>query len=343
MKPEVAERLFIEELFHKTIDDKKINARTLSNIDRLTGDASTRRYYRLESDKESYVVCLDNPTTSSEQKNSFVEVQKFLSQNKIRVPEVYDVLLKKGYILEEDLGDITLLQKLSNIKNKEEELQIYKKVIGELVKLHSLEKNEIDRSGLFHLKFDYEKLSSEIEFTTKFFLKLFLKIEDDQVSQEIFQEFIPICERLASQKMVLTHRDFHSRNIMCKHDKELIVIDFQDARMGIPQYDLASILDDCYYEIHPENKRILMDYYFETLGEERLGQDREKFECLYLDMVLQRAFKAIGSFSYIYNTRKDERYLKYIGFAMEKIRQVMFKSPRYDALRTKLFKVYYES
>lgn len=343
MKPEVAERLFIEELFHKTIDDKKINARSLDNIDRLTGDASTRRYYRLETDKETYVVCLDNPTSSIDQKNSFVEVQKFLRQNDIRVPEVYDVLLKKGYILEEDLGDITLLQKLSNIKNKEEELLIYKKVISELIKLHSLEKNEIDRAGLFHFKFDYEKLSSEIEFTTKYFLKLFLKIEDEQISQDIFQEFIPICERLANEKMVLTHRDFHSRNIMCKNNKELIVIDFQDARMGIPQYDLASVLDDCYYEIHPENKRELMDYYYETLGEAKLGQNREEFESLYLDMVLQRAFKAIGSFSYIYNTRKDERYLKYIGFAMEKIRQVMFQDPKYDSLRKKLFKVYYES
>lgn len=343
MKPEVAERLFIEELFSRSIEKEKIDSKELKNIDRLTGDASTRRYYRLDSEKESFVVCLDNPITDTNQKNAFVEVQAFLNNKGLRVPKVYDTLLKKGYILEEDLGDITLLQKLSGLKTIDCEYEIYKRVIDQLLCLHSLKENEIAESNLFNLKFDFEKLISEIDFTVKYFLKLFLKIEDEKYCQKIVEAFHPICKRLAEKKMVLTHRDFHSRNVMWKANDELVIIDFQDARMGIPQYDLASLLDDCYYEIHPQNKERLKNYYYENMGEKNISQTKDEFESLYQDMVLQRVFKAVGSFSYIYNTRKDERYLKYIGFAMEKLRLVMFQDQKYSELKENLYKVYYES
>lgn len=343
MKPEVAERLYIEELFSQSLEKGKISSKELKNIDRLTGDASTRRYYRLDSEKESFVVCLDNPTSDPEQKNSFIEVQAFLNSKGIRVPKIYDTLLKKGYILEEDLGDITLLQKLSSLKTIECEYEIYKRVIDQLLKLHALEKEELEKSKLFNQEFNFEKLISEIDFTVKYFLKFFLKVDDEDYCQKIINAFEPVCQRLSSEKMVLTHRDFHSRNIMWKSNDELVVIDFQDARMGIPQYDLASLLDDCYYEIHPENKKKLKDYYFKSMGENKLSQSKEKFEKIYSDMVLQRVFKAVGSFSYIYHTRKDERYLKYIGFAMEKLRLIMFEDAKYSSLRESLYKVYYES
>jgi aminoglycoside/choline kinase family phosphotransferase len=148
-------------------------------------------------------------------------------------------------------------------------------------------------------------------------------------------------QRLASQKMVITHRDFHSRNVMVK-DGQFIFIDFQDARWGVPQYDLVSLLEDCYYDIHEENRQRLKRYYFENLDPAIHGQKNyEQFEALYDDMTIQRVFKAVGSFCYIYNWRKDDRYLKYIGFAMEKIRRVMTDKPVYAELKIKLFQNYY--
>ena len=62
MKPELSEQLFIEELFAKSLDEFKGQDIKLDNIDKLTGDASTRRYYRLFTNKDSFVACLDNPT-----------------------------------------------------------------------------------------------------------------------------------------------------------------------------------------------------------------------------------------------------------------------------------------
>ncbi len=340
MKPEMSERLFIEDLFRQSVQEKKIEIEKIESIERLTGDASTRRYYRVFCTNSKYVVCLDNP---SEQDNTFVKKQKFFFNNKIRVPQVYDTNPQKGYILEEDLGDVTLLQELVNIENSQEEYEQYKKVLDELISIHKINQTELNKSDLFEEKFDFDKLQSEIDFSLRYFLKCFLKIDDQKLLDSINVEFSHITKRLSEQNMVLTHRDFHSRNIMIKN-KELITIDFQDARMGIPQYDLVSVLEDCYYEIELSNKNKLIDYYYEKLQDQLKDQgDRSTFMNLYDDMTLQRVFKAVGSFSYIFEHREDERYVKYIGFAMEKIKKILLKDPKYTNLRKLLFQVYYAS
>jgi aminoglycoside/choline kinase family phosphotransferase len=104
----------------------------------------------------------------------------------------------------------------------------------------------------------------------------------------------------------------------------------------------VSLLEDCYYDLSPNNRENLKKYYYEQMKMSDLGQKTyEEFLSLYDDMLIQRVFKAVGSFCYIYNWRKDERYLKYIGFAMEKIRRTMSKNSKYKELSEKLFKFYY--
>lgn len=341
MKPEQAERFFIEELFNKTQDKNILKDDKLDEIDKLTGDASTRRYYRLFTDKDSYVVSLDNPFDGEIEKHPFVGVQKFLSSNNIKVPQILDHNLSRGYLLQEDLGNATLLQHIAGVNSFDEEFKIYKIIIDQLLELHRIPKNSVQNNNLFQLQFDHQKYMDETRFTFKYFFNFFNKITDEKIIGELEVLFDLIMKRLAEQKMVITHRDFHSRNIMVKNDK-FIFIDFQDARWGIPQYDLVSLLEDCYYDLKEENRQKLKRYYFDNLDPAIHGQNSyAHFEELYDDMAIQRVFKAVGSFCYIYNWRKDDRYLKYIGFAMEKIRRIMMDKPRYAELKTKLFQNYY--
>jgi len=343
MKPEQAERFFIEELFGQSREKGRASLAPLDLVDKLTGDASTRRYYRLFTADASYVVCLDNPQQDTTQPHPFVSKQEFLSRLGVRVPAVYDAQLAKGYILEEDLGDETFLAHLATVRDAAQERELYTRVVDQLLVLHRLAREEVQKSGLFDLKFDLEKLMQEMDFTFKFFFTHFLKFTDEQKVARLRAEIEVLCRRLASQPMVLTHRDFHSRNIMVKNG-ELIFIDFQDARLGIPQYDLVSLLEDCYYEITPENRDFLKRRYFEKLPAAAHGQgDWNAFCAHYDDMLFQRVFKAVGSFAYIYATRQDARYLKYVGFGMEKIRSTLLKNPRYDELRKCLFEIYYAS
>jgi aminoglycoside/choline kinase family phosphotransferase len=338
MKLEQAEKLFIKELFDKSMGQKKIRDDAIVNVERLTGDASTRRYYRMFTKLSSYVICLDNPIANSDDHN-FLQVQKFLKKNKIRVPEIYDERLDRGYLLEEDLGDKTLLAHLAGVESSSEEFNIYKDIIDSLLKMHKLK----TKKSPINLFFDFDKLISEMNFTIDFFVKRFLNINDKEFHNTIGQELVQICKRLSNEKMVFTHRDFHSRNVMVK-DNDYIIIDFQDARMGIPQYDLVSLLEDCYYSIEDNNKTELIKYYWDNLDKSLHEQEDFKyFMDLYNDMTIQRVFKAIGSFSFIYFQRDDHRYLKYVGFAMEKLKTLMLKDSRYDQLRISLFEHYYDS
>lgn len=344
MKPEATEKLFVESLFQRSIDEGKISSKEIKLVDRLTGDASTRRYYRVDTESESYVVCLDHAIRNPKlKKNEFIEVQKIFEGHKISVPKIYDQRLEKGYILEEDLGDVTFLKRLASTTNKEDQFNLYKKVIDELIKIHKIDPKDHFDQTFTKLSFDYSKLMYEVDFCLEWFGQKLIGIDqNDSRIVNLRKEYEVVCEKIAKQHMVVTHRDFHSRNIMVK-GKDLVIIDFQDARMGLPQYDVVSLLEDCYYELDRENVYKLKKYYWENFLEDKsIQKNFEEFESLYTLMALQRTLKAIGSFAYIYNSREDERYLKYIGFAIEKIKRFAIKEKEFEKLLSNLLSLYYE-
>ncbi len=337
----MSEKLFIQNLVQSSIEKKKIKTCKVVDVDRLTGDASTRRYYRVFTKDETYVVCIDNPMDAGE--NPFVQIQSFLADKKIRVPQIFDKQVSMGYLLEEDLGDTTLLSHLAQVDDVQGEYHIYQQTLDIILDLHKIPQEESKNSGHFSLSFDTEKFMSEIDFSLKYFLGSFLGVKDESLFNSLREMFSPVCDNLSKPKKVITHRDFHSRNIMVKNS-EMILIDFQDARWGLPQYDLVSMLEDCYYEIESENKLKLIEYYYNNLPSEIHQQGSlEQFKTLYNDMLIQRVFKAVGSFSYIYDLRSDKRYLKYIAFGMEKIKKVLLANDQHKELRKLLFKHYYEN
>lgn len=342
MKPEQSERFFVESLFKKSLENKKIENCNLTEVEKLTGDASTRRYYRVETNNDSYVVCLADPIIESRDKSPFVQVHSALISNNVRVPVIHDSDLKKGYLLEEDLGDITLLQHLAGIDDHDEEFEIYKKSIDELIKIHSIDIDKYQSESFTKLAFDEEKLMSEVLFSIKFFIKRFLGCELSLADEAtIVSGYLDICKKIEAEKMVLTHRDYHSRNIMIKNGEQ-VVIDFQDARMGIPQYDLVSLIEDCYYEIDSDNAEALRKYYWDNCScNSFFDHSYERFIYFYDLVAMQRIFKAIGSFGYIFAGRDDVRYVKYIGYGMEKLRSIFLRHDEYKNLRKTLSRIYY--
>lgn len=342
MKTNATELLLVQELFGSFCETNDLTCSNRFTVDKLTGDASIRRYYRVYCDNKSFVVCLDHPLAKG-QELPFVQKQQFLIKHQVSVPKIFDYNSQKGYILEEDLSDETLLMQLSRISNKEDELSIYSKIISKIAKLHRIPSKEVAGSKLFSERFDHEKLMDEIDFSLKFFIGSLLNFKDEKIIKEMRDDFDRMITKIAQKNMVLTHRDFHSRNIMIK-ENELYIIDFQDARMGLPQYDLVSLLEDCYYDLNQDNRDILIKKYFDEISEINSDQkDYDEFLEYYHLMAIQRVFKAIGSFSYINTVRNDIRYLKYIGFAMEKLRKILLEVNDYKNLRTNLFSIYYGS
>jgi aminoglycoside/choline kinase family phosphotransferase len=309
-------------------------------IDKLTGDASTRRYYRLDNSKKSFIACLSEP---DETMDNFCEMQKILKAEDVDVPIIFDSNVDSGYLLQEDLGNTTLLKKNSSFKNFNEELSTYKKIVDQLVKVHSVDSSKYTKSCFYNRSFDKDKYNYEISFTKKYLVNGLLNSNSDDSFDDLIEDtFVNICDPLVKETFVLTHRDFHSRNVMVIEDR-FSVIDFQDARMGIPQYDLVSLLEDCYYQLNIDNKNELKKYYWDNfIAKNKIQKSYDEYLKLYDYMTLQRTFKAMGSFAYIFKTRKDERYLKYIGYCFEKLRNILMKYPEFEEFRIKLSRRYYD-
>lgn len=342
MKPEQSERILVEELFKKSINKNLLEDDLIENLEKLTGDASTRKYYRIHTSKTTYVVCLDTPLEDSSVEPNFILLQRVLESEGVRVPKIYDKELNTGYILEEDLGDVTYLKDLSQVKTKEEEYDFYKKAIDLMADIHRVDVKKFPNTPFCTLAFDTEKLYQEMEFTKKYFLKMLMGLDVQASSIEmLYKKLYDVCFEISNEPRVLVHRDYHSRNLMIKNGEQ-IVIDFQDARMGTPLYDLVSLLEDCYYQLEAENKDKLVKYYYNTYFKQIDSQKSyEQFLRLYDLMAIQRVYKAIGSFAYIYADRKDIRYLKYIGYAFEKVRNIMFKYDDFVKERKILAGLYY--
>ena len=341
MKPEQSERILVEELFKKTIKKNLLSDDSIVNVEKLTGDASTRKYYRIWTTKESYVVCLDSPQSEIKEEPTFIKLQRVLNYEKVSVPQIYDKELSTGYILEEDLGDVTFLKDIALADNIFHEMSYYQQAIDLMQSVHNIDVSRYQGEVFTKLAFDTEKLYQEMEFTRKYFLQMYLGVDPQMPGIiDLYKKLNQICYRLSGEKKVLVHRDYHSRNIMIKNGKQ-VVIDFQDARMGTPVYDLVSLLEDCYYQINNENKENLKRYYYEKYYKNFDNKKYEEFEELYDMMTIQRIYKAIGSFSYIYADRKDLRYIKYIGYSFEKVRSVMFKYPGLANERKFLSSIYY--
>lgn len=334
-----------EQKLIKSFVDRTLSRSSNLLIEKIPGDASSRHYYRVKRGNTKLVAMMMAPFESEGKKLPFLAVQRHLSQLGIRVPAIHDIDSKRGLILLDDLGDETLLKRLETVSRKRDQLIWFKKSIDLLVSLHASATKHtapIDGYGLF---FDLEKLMYEVRFTLNYFYNGSLAPEisvNDRKHVERY--FSAICKKLAAEPWVFTHRDYHSRNIMV-YKENLYMIDFQDARMGCCQYDLASLLRDSYYQLEEDLIYELVDYYRKKMSKEGMSAlypaSPAKFMEIFDLMSIQRNFKAIGSFASFYVKRGDARYLKFIGNTFENVRRNLLKFPELDHLRRLLFKHYY--
>lgn len=255
------------------------NFGTISSIKPLQEEASTRRYFLIHSAKGKYVVCLDDIVNLD-----FISLSKFLEKSNIHVPHVHSHNIDLGITTmsfegEKDFGSLSLFE--------------YKAKLPLLVNLLLTLQNLDPPEPVISRRFDTEKLSFEVNLTREkyqlFRSKFQIETELTQEMNAFLDETIGYLDQYPIQ--VFTHRDFHCRNILLHPTKEYSLIDFQDARLGIPQYDLASILYDAYYPLPRETRKEILNY-FKSKSKDGSKRFTEAF---YLQ-ALQRSFKALGTY-----------------------------------------------
>ena len=294
----------------------------------MAGDASNRRYVRVTSNNQTWVLMIWEPFTSTDY--PFLSVLEHFAKHKIRVPEVVAISEAEGLVLLEDLGDLTLERKFWEFQDSGKAMPFYKLAIDELIKIHYPASGDPTNCTAFKMQFDVEKLMWELNYGRSNLLEGMCKFElTPAASQELQDNFLKICQRLHAEPKRIAHRDYHSRNLMIKFD-EIRVIDFQDARLGAIQYDLVSLLRDSYVDMDGESEKMLLRYYL-TRAKDLLprGFSEEHFQTIYEVQAIQRCFKACGSFSSFYNQRGDTRYLKYITHTLRRVLKSLAFFPEY--------------
>jgi aminoglycoside/choline kinase family phosphotransferase len=309
----------------------------------LQGDASTRQYYRLSVEYQEgtaepqtlILMQLEAPNVQGE--TDFIRVLKFLQGIHLPVPELFHFDAERGLLLIQDCGDITLEAQLASadlatLKNG------YVKAVHLLANMQTEATRAIDANcPAYHVKFDVEKLMWEMDFMLEHFIE---GVQQNNLKaatrKEIRKQLTALCTVLAEQTPCFTHRDYHSRNLMVHHD-ELVLIDFQDARMGPSQYDLASLLRDSYLPLPESLVWELVDVFIEKKQEqENRPIDHEEFIRVFDLMSIQRNLKAIGTFAYQKKIKNNDRYMRYIAPTLEYVRQAFMRRTELKPLQTVL-------
>ncbi len=268
----------------------------------LTGDASSRSYYRVITDSESFILCIDPGLKNNRIADyPFFRIHELFLRNSVPVPGIIAFDEYNGFILEDDLGDISLQKYVENITSNKL-ISLYKSIINCLVKIQSVHSGEIDSPEFF----DTDRLMYEFDFFIEHTLKGFFNAKFSSIeARTLRNEFKNISHELYRLDLfVINHRDFHSRNIMI-HDNDFYIIDFQDARMGLPQYDAVSLLRDAYLFFSEDVFAALKDYYYiESLKNGIHDMSRPEFDYLFDLSAYQRNIKAAGSYGFLINQNK---------------------------------------
>jgi len=310
----------------------------------LEGDASDRSYFRVffkgEADQKKpqslIVMQLKDPVSESE--TDFTRILKFLRGIDLPTPELFHYDVPMGLLFLEDCGIRTLEEQLN--VSPERKKQLYHQAVELLFNMQTRATHMIDsKCPAYHLRFDVEKLMWEFDFMLDHYVeRLCGSPLESFAKMEAREAFIPLCESLAAQKLCFTHRDYHSRNLIVDGDR-LVLIDFQDARMGPCQYDLVSLLKDSYAQIDDSLFKELIEFYIQ-LKEKEEGRDvdRDEFFRIFDGASLQRNLKAVGTFAYQSVQKNNHRYRDYIVPTLSQVRQTLNRRYRKSTLRELLFK-----
>jgi aminoglycoside/choline kinase family phosphotransferase len=295
----------------------------------LTGDASTRRYFRvISADGPSLVLALhEGPIEVATL--PFINVGRLLERMGLPVPAVLGHSDGLGILALQDLGDVTLQAHLG-AGTLTEHASLYRQAVAFVEVLQRRGRElESPEHAPYQVAFDVEKLTWELDYFVRHFLEGYRGVILPAAERTaLAAEWAAIVEELAAEPRVLCHRDYHSRNLML-HEGQLYIIDFQDARLGPDTYDLVSLLRDSYVDISDRELDELVAYFAALRGIVDASEFRRRFDL----MAVQRNLKALGTFGYQTITRQNPVYIQYIPRTLRYTRTNFEAHARFGRLR----------
>jgi N-acetylmuramate 1-kinase len=255
-----------------------------AQVSPLAGDASFRRYFRVD-DGERRAVLMDAPPPH-EDPRPFITVAEWLAAQGLSSPEILARDLEQGLLLIEDFGDARLRETLDAAPAREHEL--YSVVTDLLVHLHRRKPlGGLSPHGL-------DQWLGEVSLFTDWYCPA-LGLDIDRAGWDaVWRDLLAPVDADGLPRVTVL-RDYHAENIMLLPGRPgvaaLGLLDFQDALVGHPAYDLVSVLEDARRDVSPMVELAMLARYAAATNAD------DRFTRAYWALAAQRNTRILGVFT----------------------------------------------
>ena len=161
------------------------------------------------------------------------------------------------------------------------------------------------------------------------------KKNQNLLKKKLLSIFKKLINNIKFGNKTFVHRDFHVSNLMIKN-KNICIIDNQDAVFGNIAYDLASLIDDVRLKTSANFKQNIFEEYIKKNKKINIENFKNDFEIL----SVLRNLKIIGIFTRLSMRDNKKTYLKLIPYAWKLIEQRTEKNAKFIELRIILDKYF---
>ena len=255
----------------------------------LAGDASFRRYFRVIGG-ERRAILMDAPPPQ-EDAAPFIAVARWLTERGFAAPAILALDEAQGLVLIEDFGDARMREAIDDDAGAARGL--YAAAIDLLVALRA------------HPAGDWRPYDrAEYQREARLFVEYYCPAVGLDVDLPGYTAaWDAVLHQAECDRPVTVLRDYHAENLMLVGDaKSLGLLDFQDALVGHPAYDLVSLLQDARRDVDPAIEADMLARYQDATGEGRPFLDA------YHVLGAQRNAKILGIFTRLWKRDGKPRY-----------------------------------
>lgn len=260
---------------------------TADRID-LAGDASMRRYERLvDPQTGKTAILMDAPPETNGDVTQFVRIAHHLTGIGLSAPQIISTDITNGFLLLEDLGDDLFARAIPAAPHQESAL--YEAATEVLITLHGADTLPLTSFG--------PALMAE---QASLVFETWVQPLSGQIrtggADRFADQFVDILHQTTQAAQVMILRDYHAENLLWLPDRSGVarvgLLDFQDAMLSHPAYDLVSLLQDVRRDVPVEIEQAMVTHYIN-----RTGQNDHAFRTAYAVLGVQRNLRILAVFS----------------------------------------------
>lgn len=287
----------------------------------LAADLSARSYSRLRKADGTTAILMDAPPGQNASTPAFVAMTSWLRTARLNAPEIYADDIDNGLLLLEDFGGLQLADVARDSPEKRH--AIYRDLLEVLILIRAQRPPDLPCP-------DAERLTDMTSLADTWYPGA------DTVGLTRFRSTLkPLLSRVLTTPATLSLRDFHANNVMWLPDRPGLqkfgLLDYQDAFLTHPSYDLVSLLTDARTDISPDFRNQMIAEY------QALTDDNaDDLALAFATLSAQRNIRILGVFARAAKVNGKAAHLEKLprvyGYFAEALEHPAFSGIRDDTL-----------